>query len=110
MQTRATKRRFCARPRHYLLTAIFLVVGTAHAADLKNGKEIYQLHCEVCHGIGGQSSEPGTPDFSRGDGLYVPDSIIVQKIRSGVGTMPAYRGLLDDSDIRDVIAYLRSLQ
>lgn len=81
-----------------------------NAADFFNGRQIYEVHCQSCHGIDGRSMEPGTPDFSIGDTLFRPDADLVREIRDGKGTMPAYRGLLTDAEIRDVVAYLRSLQ
>jgi len=96
-------------------TALGAVAGlaaldAATAADYFNGREVYELHCQSCHGFDGRSMDPGTPDFTRGESLFVPDSDIYRGIRDGVGAMPAYRGLLEDSEILDVIAYVRSLQ
>jgi len=85
-------------------------MNTATAADYFNGREIYEIYCQTCHGIDGKSMEPGTPDFSSGDTLFRPDSELFTQIRQGKGVMPAYRGMLRDSEIRDVIAYLRSLR
>jgi len=84
--------------------------NAATAADYFNGREVYEMYCQTCHGIGGKSMEPGTPDFPSGEALFRPDSDLFAQIREGKGVMPAYRGMLTDSEIRDVIAYLRSLQ
>lgn len=82
----------------------------AFAADVFQGRETYALHCEGCHGADGRSIEPGVPDFSMGDALFQPDADLFAKIRKGTDTMPAFRGVLNDSEVRDVIAYLRSLR
>jgi len=87
-----------------------VMTNVAGAADLFNGREIYEMYCQTCHGIDGKSMEPGTPDFSSGDTLFRPDSDLFAQIREGKGVMPGYRGMLMDDEIRDVIAYLRSLQ
>jgi mono/diheme cytochrome c family protein len=87
-----------------------ITINAATAADYFNGREIYETYCQTCHGIGGRNMEPGMPDFSSGDALFRPDSDLFAQIRQGKGVMPAYRGMLTDSEIRDVIAYLRSLQ
>ena len=89
---------------------ILTVAGGAKAADIYNGKEIYDLHCQGCHGVDGKSMEPGTPDFTRGESLMVPDSELYQRLRDGMGHLPSYRGMIEDSDLRDVIAYVRTLQ
>ena len=82
----------------------------ANAADIFNGREVYELHCETCHGSDGVSMEPGTPDFSRGESLYVPDTELVRRLREGSAMKPSYRGLLSEEEMRDVIAYVRTLQ
>jgi len=95
-----------------LLAAVLLssMFALAHASDVFNGREVYDMHCQSCHGMDGQSMEPGTPDFSRGESLYAPDADLVQRLRDGSGHLPSYRGLLTDDEIRDVIAYIRTLQ
>ena len=82
----------------------------ANAADYFNGKEVYDRHCQICHGVGGQNAVPGTPDFSRGEALLQSDSDLYRVIGQGKSAMPAYRGILSEDEARDVIAYLRSLQ
>lgn len=82
----------------------------AQASDIFNGRDVYELHCLTCHGADGQAIEPGTPDFSRGESLYAPDFDLVQRLRDGDGHLPSYRGLLSDEELRDVIAYIRTLQ
>ena len=71
---------------------------------------VYEQHCQSCHGEAGRPMDAGTPDFSRGERLFVSDTTLLGKVRSGSGSMPAYRGLLTDDEIRDVVAYLRTLQ
>lgn len=84
--------------------------GFAQAADPVSGAKLYQQHCRSCHGAQGQGQLPGVADFSRGEGLLKPDSTLMATIKSGRGMMPAYRGLLDDQQILDVIAHLRTLR
>ena len=79
------------------------------AADRNNGRAIYEMHCVGCHGEGGRSVDPTVPSFANGDGLFLMDSELLDRIRQGNQTMPAFRGLLSDQEIRDVISYLRTL-
>lgn len=82
----------------------------AQASDIFNGRDVYELQCLNCHGADGRAMEPGVPDFSLGESLYVPDVDLVRKLRDGDGHLPSYRGLLSDDELRDVIAYIRTLQ
>ena len=93
-----------------LAAAIIVVGNNARAADIFNGKDVYEMHCQTCHGVDGRSMEPGIPDFTRGESLMVPDAQLFEQLWDGMRHMPSYRGMMDDSDLRDVIAYLRTLQ
>lgn len=79
------------------------------AADRGNGRVIYEMHCVGCHGEGGRPIDPTVPSFANGDALFMMDSDLLERIRQGNQTMPAFRGLLSDQEIRDVISYLRTL-
>ena len=95
------------------ITAAAIALGAiapADAQDIFNGREVYELHCEGCHGADGASFEPGVPDFSRGESLFAPDSELVERLREGSAMKPSFRGLLTDEELRDVIAYVRTLQ
>lgn len=96
--------------KHSMLATIFAsgVSLTAVAADPEQGRSIYEMHCEVCHGGDGRGVVPGAPDFGRGQGLLVPDADIVRKLRRGAGGMPAYEGLLREHQLLDVVAFLRT--
>lgn len=80
------------------------------AADPQQGRTFYTKNCQNCHGASGKGQMPGMPDFSRATALLRSDNDLLQFIRNGRGMMPAYRGLLSDRDILDVIAYLRTLR
>lgn len=86
-----------------------LLPGLSQAADTNKGAEIYSKHCASCHGVSGVSVMIGAPNFSQSEGLMNPDSVLFISIQSGKTAMPAYRGVLSDQEILDVIAYLRTL-
>ena len=79
------------------------------AADYFHGREIYDSHCSICHGPGGRGAFPGTPDFTRGEGLNKPESQLIRHIEFGTGPAPAFRNILSRQDILDVLAYIRGL-
>jgi len=94
-----------------LLLLFCMVTPTAvWAADPQKGNTLYTKNCQTCHGADGVAQMPGVPDFRRGEGLFRSDDDLLQFIRNGSGMMPAYRGLLSDRDILDVISYLRTLR
>src|SRR3990172_8131223 len=94
----------------------------AQAAD---GKAIYTQRCEVCHGAEGNGNGPAATnldpkprDFRRGwykirttaSGQLPTDDDLVRVIGNGMpGTsMPAWKGVLSDDEIRAVAVYLKT--
>lgn len=82
----------------------------ARAADVAGGERIYKQYCAQCHGTGGVAVLPNAPSFARGDRLMQPDPVLAMTIRSGRNAMPAFAGLLNERQILDVIAYLRTFR
>ena len=65
-------------------------------ADLANGQTVHDSICMACH-AGNPDMETNTPNLS--------DAELESVIQSGSGSMPGQG--LSDTDLRDVIAYLR---
>ena len=120
------------------LPAIAILVATipAHAADgerserwydrsrIESGREVYAQNCARCHGARGEA----TADWRRreADGTFPPPpldgtahtwhhpfEILARQIKfgapGGMGTMPAFEGVLTDEEIVNVIAWFQSL-
>jgi mono/diheme cytochrome c family protein len=81
----------------------------AGAADIYNGSKLYAHHCRSCHGHNGKPVLPGTPDFTRGEGLLAPDQLLLRSIRFGKGLMPGFEAVLRSKEQLDVLVYVRSL-
>ena len=87
-----------------------LAVSTPLAAsNPKAGGTIYRTHCEKCHGSNGEAVMAGAPDFDRPGSLMQSDRSLLTRIQSGKNACPAYRGILREQEIFDVIAYIRTL-
>jgi len=81
------------------------------ARDIEKGAKLYQEYCASCHGInmqGGnaQSLINGVWQFGAEDGY------IFRNIKYGITHlgMPAYENSLSDSDINDIVAYIRAAE
>lgn len=79
-----------------------------HAIDVFEGKQLYERHCMGCHGVSGAGNMPGLPNFAQGEQLFKSDSELQDAIRNGSGVMPSFNGLLGDSEISSIVAYLRT--
>ena len=89
---------------------VAFVPSVSWAADPANGRQGYERYCISCHGADGRGIVANAPDFSRGEGLMAPDVTIAQTLRSGKGGMPSFLGILSNTELLDVVAYLRTLQ
>ncbi len=90
----------------------------AETGSAPNGKTIYGTHCLPCHGSTGEGNGPVAPMLDKPPANLVGEDVrgdsdkeLLQIIRNGVpGTpMPPWKGNLSDHQIRDVLAYIRSL-
>ncbi len=93
------------------------------AGDVAKGKAKYQELCAACHGASGKGDGPAaaalqTKPRNHTDAAYMnklkDQQIfdIIKKGGQGVGKsplMPAWAGQLTDAQIRDVVAYIRTL-
>jgi cytochrome c6 len=84
--------------------------GTAMAANFVQGQQLYQMHCAACHGGRGEGVMPDAPKFRLGERLDQPDMVLMQSVKTGKKTMPPFFGILQDGQILDVLAYVRTLR
>ena len=88
----------------------------ANEESLIRGKEFYARECLDCHGALGHGDGPGAqdlkkkmPDISNPEIQAQTDGSLFWKIKMGRTPMPAYRDLLKDEEIWDVVNYVRTL-
>ena len=81
------------------------------------GQEVYEQTCIACHGKDGKGTVPGSPDFTKSDGVLSQDGEILMKhIAEGFKSknspmaMPAKGGnpLLTETDLSNVVTYMKS--
>ncbi len=95
--------------RVFVLSLVLFAVGATQAGDPQRGRQIYIERCAGCHGLTGSPTMAAVPAFSRGEGVMKSDQELLAFIKRGKGVMPGYDGLLTDMEIRDTLAYIRTL-
>jgi cytochrome c6 len=85
-------------------------VPEVSAADIFAGRSVYEKHCAGCHGADGTPVIPGTPDFTRGQGLEEPDRVLIRRIRTGNQLMPGFDHIISERDMLNVLSFARSLR
>ncbi len=97
-----------------LLAVAASLVAVSMAAPLlaqASGATIYKAKCQMCHLADGSGNKGmKVPAFTAG----ASDASLIAATKNGVSTgpvkMPAYAGKLTDADIRDVVAYIKTLK
>jgi mono/diheme cytochrome c family protein len=119
---RASQKRICAW-RILIVAGVFLLGHANVQADTERGKRLYRENCAPCHGESGKGDGPGSQSLpvrpadhsdraamkSRTD-AFLRDVIVKGGSAMGLSSfMPAWKGILKDNEIQDLVAYIRSL-
>jgi mono/diheme cytochrome c family protein len=97
--------------------------GSAGAQDRAEGRKLYSTYCSGCHGDNGKGDGPAARSLpvkpvDHTDGKIMNQFTdkyleeIISKGGSGVGKsafMPAWGGQLKENQVRDIVAYMRSI-
>jgi len=85
------------------------------SADVTAGKAIFEQRCAICHYSDSTAKKMGAGLkglFARGkfsNGAKVDDAAVSAWIEKGGKDMPGFRGALKPEQIRDLVAYLKTL-
>ena len=96
---------------------ILLVAGVVALASTsamaQDAAGTYKAKCAMCHGADGKGSpmglKMGAHDFTSADVQKQTDAQLTEIIAKGKNKMPAYEGKLKDTEIKDLVAYIRGL-
>ena len=92
-----------------------VVVAQGEPSAITRGRAIYQQRCEICHFSASEAKKigPGLKGiYTRGkfsDGKRVDDASMEKWIVEGGKDMPPFKGVLNPSQIRDLLSYLKTL-
>jgi cytochrome c6 len=95
-----------------IVTAIVFVFSLPVQAW--NGGTLYKAKCTACHGADGKGDIPvgkkiGVRDFALPEVHKETDPELIEIITNGKNKMPAYGKGLKDTQIKDLVAYVREL-
>jgi cytochrome c6 len=90
-----------------------LAAGTVSFAQ--TGADLYKSKCQMCHGADGMAGTPAGKStkarpFNSPDVMKMSDDDLIKITTNGHGKMPAYKEKLTDAQIKDVVAYIHTLQ
>lgn len=88
----------------------------ADKASISDGKTLYKQHCKVCHGKDGMGDgykaeklQVNPSDLTLDDLDVQKDGELFYKIKTGKGEMHSYKVVLDDTDMWNLVNYIRTL-
>jgi len=94
------------------LVACGLITVCASLAVAQDAAATYKAKCVMCHGPDGKGSamgtKMGTHDFASADVKAESDAQLTDVVTKGKGKMPAYGGKLKDTEIKDLVSYIRT--
>src|ERR1700710_268098 len=95
-----------------LTLAAWPLAAVAQPSDLsaqqKHGRQILTQNCNICHLPQNPGSATYGPRLSK-TSTNGDDNLMRDAIKNGIVRMPAWKYTLNDSDINDIIAYVRTL-
>jgi len=97
------------------LAAIVAASTATTALAQGTGADTYKSMCSMCHGTDGLATGPmgksmNIPPFNSPEPSKASDADLIAVTKNGKGKMPAYGSKLTDPQIKDVVAYIRTLQ
>jgi cytochrome c6 len=96
------------------ICAVLLSAASTCVAQ-SSGETTYSAQCEMCHGESGAGDTPvgkalQAKSLTASETAKKSDAALAAAIKNGSGKMPAFKDKLTDTQINDVIAYIRKLE
>lgn len=103
----------CLQMSLLILLAFGAIAVSSMPATAQDAAATFKAKCAMCHGADGKGSaigeKMGVHDFTSADVQKESDAQLTEIITKGKGKMPGYEGKLKDSEIKELVAYIRSL-
>lgn len=91
-----------------------VVLMAPSSAPAQSAAATYKAKCAGCHGADGKGNTApgkalGVHDFASGEVTKMSDADLITIVTDGKNKMPAYGKSLKDTEIKDLVAYIRGL-
>jgi mono/diheme cytochrome c family protein len=92
-----------------------LTVTSGSVPAQTGAADTYKSKCAACHGPDGLANTPvakplGVKPYNDPDVLKLSNADLTAIIKNGKNKMPAFNGKLTDAQIKDLLAYIHTLQ
>ena len=96
-----------AMSKEQLDKAKSIMAAVKEVDESVDGKNIFKIHCALCHGFKGDMMVNGAKDLTKSKVDIVN---AVAQVYHGKGLMQPYKGLLSDAEIVSVTKYAQTLR
>jgi mono/diheme cytochrome c family protein len=101
--------------RTVVASMIFVGLAALPVLAQSGGESTYKSKCAMCHAADGSASSPvgkmmKVPSFLTPAAKKASTADYVAIVKNGKGKMPAYSSKLSDAQIKEVVAYIHTLQ
>jgi len=108
------RRTFFALAASTTLICFLLLTLSANVRADDDGAKLYKKNCVLCHAADGSGSTAsgkalGAKDLGASEAQKKTDAEITEQIVKGKGKMPAFGAKLKPEDVKQLVAYIRSL-
>jgi mono/diheme cytochrome c family protein len=98
----------------FAVAAVLAVVLAPSLAHAQSAAATYKSKCAGCHGVDGKGNTGpgkalGVHDFGSDEVTKMSDADLAKVVADGRNKMPAYGKSLKETEIKDLIAYIRQL-
>jgi mono/diheme cytochrome c family protein len=95
--------------------AVVMAATTMTSAFAQSGADNYKAKCAMCHMADGSASGPVGKSmkiaaFNSPEASKLSEADIITVIKNGKGKMTGYAGKLTDAQIKEVAAFVKTLQ
>ena len=97
------------------VAAILICAGALASAGAQKGADVYKKNCAMCHGATGDANTPvgqkfKVPPFASEEVLKQSDESMLAIVKNGKDKMPAWKDKLSEGQIKDLVAFVHTLQ
>lgn len=93
-----------------ILLACGVMAVCSASATAQDAAATYKAKCAMCHGADGKGGKMGTKDFASPEIKGMTDAQLTEVITKGKPPrMPAYGDKLKENEIKELVAYIRTL-
>jgi mono/diheme cytochrome c family protein len=97
------------------ISAILVCSGALSSVLAEQSASVFKAKCAPCHGVAGDANTPAgkmlkVPSFTSEAILKDTDANMLAITKNGKGKMPAWHDKLSDAQLKDLIAFIRTMQ